>query len=81
MLSSVLRSDKAVEVNISIMRTFVFIRQYALSHKDLTAQLKKQEEKYDLQFKDIHDAIRFLLNKDRKVTQQQTRKRIGFQKE
>lgn len=47
MLSGVLNSDKAIEVNIGIMRAFVFIRQYALSHKDLTDQLKKLEAKYD----------------------------------
>src|SRR5262245_30623396 len=53
MLSSVLKSKKAVEVNIYIMRTFVFIRQYALSHKDLTSKLKKMEQKYNRQFKDV----------------------------
>lgn len=46
MLSSVLKSKKAVEVNIAIMRTFVLVRQYALSHKDLTEKLKKLERKY-----------------------------------
>jgi len=45
MLSSVLRSKKAIEVNIAIMRAFVFIRQYALTHKDLTDKLKELEEK------------------------------------
>jgi len=44
-LSPVLNSDKAIEVNISIVRAFVFIRQYALSHKDLTDKLKKLERK------------------------------------
>jgi hypothetical protein len=46
MLSSVLNSEKAIEVNIVIMRTFVLVRQYALSHKDLTEKLKKLERKY-----------------------------------
>jgi len=41
MLSSVLKSDKAIDVNIAIMRAFVFIRQYALSHRDLTEELKE----------------------------------------
>ena len=41
MLSSILRSKKAIEVNIAIMRAFVFIRQYALTHRDLTEKLKQ----------------------------------------
>ena len=45
MLSSVLKSKKAVKVNIAIMRAFVFMRQYALTHKDLTEKLKELENK------------------------------------
>ncbi len=78
MLSGILNSDKAIEVNIAIMRAFVFIRQYALSHKDLTDKLHLLEEKYDKQFKDVYDAINFLLNKDDLQTKQNQRKRIGF---
>lgn len=47
MLSGILNSAKAIEVNIAIMRAFLFIRQYALSHKDLTDKLKEPENKYD----------------------------------
>ena len=61
MLSGVLKSKKAIEVNISIMRAFVFMRQYALTHKDLTEKLKKIEGKYKKQFKDIHAAISYLI--------------------
>lgn len=78
MLSGVLNSEKAIEVNISIMRAFVFMRQYALTHKDLTEKLQKLESKYDKQFKDVYDAINFLLQKDNQDTQQKQRKRIGF---
>lgn len=80
MLSTVLKSDIAIEVNISIMRAFVFIRQYALSHKDLTEKLKELENKYDKQFKDVYEAINYLLQKDIVETDQKERKRIGFQK-
>ena len=80
MLSTVLKSDIAIEVNISIMRAFVFIRQYALSHKDLTEKLKELENKYDKQFKDVYEAINYLLQKDKVETDQMERKRIGFQK-
>lgn len=78
MLSSVLRSKKAIEVNIAIMRAFVLIRQYALSHKDLTEKLKKIEEKFNTQFTDVFDAINYLLEKDHIKTQQEKRTRIGY---
>ena len=78
MLFSVLKSKKAVDVNISIMRAFVFFCQYALSNKDLTDKLKKMERKYNRQFKDFYEAINYLLQKDKQETEQQKRKRIGF---
>lgn len=81
MLSSVLNSDKAIDVNIAIMRAFVFMRQYALSHKDLTEKLTALETKYDTQFDDVYGAIEFLLKKDKQETEQKERKRIGFKTE
>jgi hypothetical protein len=78
MLSSVLRSKKAIQVNIAIMMAFVFIRQYALSHKDLTDKLKEIETKYNKQFKDVYEAINYLLKKDEQEIGQRDRKRIGF---
>ena len=78
MLSGILNSDKAIDVNISIMRAFVFIRQYSLTHKDLTAKLHELENKYDTQFKDVYDAISYLLDKDKTDTNQKQRKRIGY---
>ncbi|MDP2890372.1 MAG: ORF6N domain-containing protein [Bacteroidota bacterium] len=78
MLSSVLKSKKALQVNIAIMRAFVFMRQYALTHKDLTEKLQELENKYDKQFKDVYDAINFLLQKDNRETEQKQRKRIGY---
>ncbi|HEY1047789.1 MAG TPA: ORF6N domain-containing protein [Bacteroidia bacterium] len=78
MLSSVLSSEKAIEVNISIVRAFVFIRQYALSHNDLTLKLKELESKYAQQFTDVFDAINYLLKKDELDNAQKDRKRIGF---
>ena len=78
MLSSVLHSDKAIKVNITIMRIFAFVRQYALSHKDLTAKLNKLETKYDRQFKDIFEALNYLLQKDKKKVEQNERNRIVY---
>ena len=81
MLASILNSPKAIEVNIAIVRAFVFIRQYALSHQDLTDKLRKLEARYKRKFKDISAAIQFLLQKDQMATNQQERKRIGFKTE
>jgi len=78
MLASVLRSPKAIEVNIQIVRAFVFLRKYALSHSELTRKLQELETKYDKQFNDIFEAINFLLQKDSAQKKQQERKRIGF---
>ena len=81
MLSSVLNSETAIEVNIAIMRAFVFVRQYALSHKDLTEKLKELERKYDQKFHSIHQALEYLLQKDRQQLEQPQRKPIGFRAE
>ncbi len=78
MLSGILNSAKAIEVNIAIMRAFVFIRQYALTHKDLTDKLKELENKYDTQFIDVYQALNYLLEKDKQEIDQNQRKRIGY---
>jgi len=78
MLSSVLNSETAIEVNIAIMRAFVFMRQYALSHKDLTEKLKELERKYDQKFHTIHQALEYLLQKDKQQLEHPKRKQIGF---
>ncbi len=64
MLSSVLRSERAVQVNIEIMRTFVKLREMLSSNKDLSIKLKKLEKKYDDQFKNVFEAIRQLMSAD-----------------
>jgi len=61
MLSSVLRSKRAVRVNIEIMRAFVQLRQLLSSHADLARKLEALEKKYDAQFKVVFDAIRELM--------------------
>lgn len=78
MLSSVLKSKKALQINISIMRAFVFMRQYALTNQDLTNKLKSLESKYNKQFKDVYDAINYLLKTDKQRKEQSERKQIGF---
>jgi len=74
MLSGILNSEKAITVNIAIMRAFVLVRQYALTYKDLTEKLKEIEGK----FTDVYEALNYLLDKDKQQTEQKERKRIGF---
>src|SRR5947208_2087176 len=61
MLSSVLRSERAVLVNVEIMRAFVRMRQILAAHADLARKLDALEKKYDAQFKIVFDAIRQLM--------------------
>jgi hypothetical protein len=61
MLSSVLRSPRAVQVNIAIMRAFVRLREMLLTNSDLARKLADLEQKYDAQFKAVFDAIRQLM--------------------
>ena len=56
-LSSVLKSRRAVQVNIQIMRTFIKLKEYILSHKDLQRKIEELEKKYDAQFSSVFQAI------------------------
>ena len=73
MLSSVLRSKRAIAVNVEIMRTFVRLRQILTSNAELARKLHDLEQKYDRQFKVVFDAIRQLM-----VPAPPIRKEIGF---
>jgi len=73
MLSSVLRSARAVQVNIEIMRAFVRLREMLATHKDLAAKLEATEKKYDAQFKVVFDAIRQLM-----LPPEPKKRKIGF---
>ena len=77
MLSSVLRSQRAVEVNIAIMRTFVQLRRLMDSNRDLARKIEAMEKKYDEQFAVVFDAIKRLIAEDRAQTARPKR-RIGF---
>ena len=61
MLSTVLKSERAIQVNIAIMRAFVQLRKLIATHKDLAAKLEELEKKYDAQFRVVFDAIRQLM--------------------
>ena len=78
MLSSVLNSDKALDVNISIMRAFVLLRQHLSDYNDLKKQISELEKEMNVKFKDIHQALNYLLQKDKAETKQKNREKIGF---
>jgi hypothetical protein len=78
MLSGILNSDKAIDVNIAIMRAFIALKQFALTNTELNNKLKELENTYNKQFKDVYEAINYLLQKDKQETNQKERKQIGY---
>ena len=74
MLSSALNSDRAIEVNIAIMRAFVQLRKMIASNEELARKLDELEEKYDEQFRIVFEAIHALIEQDEKPP-----KKIGFE--
>ena len=75
MLSSVLKSDKAININISIMRTFVAIRQFALNYSELQNKIMEIEG----QFPEIYNVLNYLVEKDTNNTDKE-RTKIGYKK-
>lgn len=74
MLSSVLKSRKAVEMNIAIMRTFVALRKLAVNYNELLNKIVDLEKKYDMQFDDVYQTLNYLLSPQAK------RSPIGFKR-
>jgi hypothetical protein len=81
MLASVLRSEKAVQVNIAIVRAFVALRNLSMHYKDIAQKLAELEEKYDMQFLDIYGALNKLIEEKTKTKSWEKRERIGFLKQ
>src|SRR3989338_7722983 len=80
MLSSILRSKRAIQVNIAIMRAFVKLREMLAANKDLARKLNAMEKKYDSQFKIVFDAIRQLMtpqNRKRRKTAFRMKQKVG----
>jgi len=75
MLSSVLRSQRAIQVNIEVMRAFIRLRQMLASHVELARKLDALEKRYDAQFKQVFEAIRQLM-----APPEPKRRPIGFRK-
>jgi hypothetical protein len=78
MLANILKSKKARQTSIAIVRAFIALKQFALNYNEISVQLKELENKYNKQFKDVYDAINFLLQKDKQITVLQKRRRIGY---
>ena len=75
MLSSVLRSKVAIEVNISIMRSFVLMRQMAIGYEELSRRIEELEVSTDAQFNELYQALTQLLSQSK---QQKERRPVGF---
>ena len=78
MLSGILRSETAVRMNISIIRTFIHLRHLAMEHQDLQSRIALLESKYDQRFESIEQALDFLIDQKAAEALQENRRRIGF---
>ena len=67
MLSGILNSPRAIDTNIAIMRTFVALRRWMESNKELAAKIRQLEKKYDQRFKIVFDAIQQLINREKEA--------------
>ena len=78
MLSSILHSEKAIAINIFIIRTFVLIRQYGLNYVELEKKIKILEKKHNKNFKQLFTALELLLQEKQQTEDHKNRPRIGF---
>ena len=80
MLSSVLNSRSAIKINIEIMRAFVLMRQFALTNEKLSEKLRRLERRFNRRFRNIGEALQYLLQQNKIQQGQSMRRRIGFRK-
>ncbi len=80
MLSGLLNSDIAIEMNIAIMRAFVMMRQFALTYQELSEKLLELEKLHNQKFDDIEQVLTYLIQKDTQQTQQTNRNEVGYKK-
>ena len=80
MLASILKSEKAVQMNIAVVRAFIALRETALQYKELNKKLAEIEQSTQKHFKDIYQALNYLLDKKQKEEDFSKRERIGFKK-
>ena len=80
MLSGLLNSDLAIQMNIAIMRAFVMIRQWALTYQELSDKLSALEQQHNQKFNDIDQVLKYLLQKDQAKINQAPREKVGYKK-
>ena len=80
MLSSVLKSKLAIQINISIMRAFVMMRKWSLTYHELAERLEELERKHGQRFDGIEQVLNYFIQKDKQSTQQNQRKQVGYNK-
>ncbi len=80
MLAGILRSEKAVEMNITIVRAFIALRHVAIQYKKLAEKLAQLETSSNKQFKDVYKALNYLIDKKQTEEDLSKRERIGFKK-
>ena len=78
MLANVLKSKKARLTSIAIVRAFITLKKFISNYNEISETLKELENKYNQQFKDVYEAINYLLNKEKQEVAQKERKRIGY---
>jgi hypothetical protein len=80
MLSSVLKSKLAIQINISIMRAFVMMRQWSLTYHELAERLEELERSHGQCFDGIEQVLNYFIQKDKQSAQQRQRKQVGYKK-
>ena len=80
MLSSVLKSKLAIQINISIMRAFVMMRQWAFTYHELAERLEELERSHGKRFDGIEQVLNYFIQKEKQSAQQRQRKQVGYKK-
>lgn len=78
MLANVLKSKKARLTSVAVVRAFIALKQFALSHRELSTKLLELENRYNKKFKDVYEAINYLLKKDKAEIEYRQRRQVGF---
>ena len=81
MLASVLRSEKAVKMNIAIVRAFIALREMAMNYKELAGKIEEMEKKYNKQFSNIYEVLQVLMEEKQHRDNFESRERIGFKQD
>jgi len=80
MLASVLRSKKAIQMNIAIVEAFIALKEFALTYKELAEKISELEHTYNNQFADVYEALKLLLGEHETKQDWKKRKKIGYKK-